>query len=183
MVKLFLIFFLCIHSFSALGTVNNKSTVILDKLPNDLQQLNFKRVGSAKFTFLFWDIYNSTLYTKSGKYLHDNYSDSVLFEIEYLKDITSADLLDRTIEQWKHLNIAELEYNKFIPELKLIWPDISSGDKLSMLVNNNQSIFYFNDVIIGQIPEKEFSKLFLAIWLSPKTSEKELRYQLLGETK
>jgi hypothetical protein len=183
MVKLFFIIFLFINSFSALGNVNNASKLVLDKLPNDLRELNFKIVGSAKFTVLFWDIYNSTLYTKSGNYLHDRYYDSLLFEIEYLKDITKDDLLDRTIEQWEHLNISELEYSKFIPILKAIWPDIISGDKLTMLVENKKSVFYFNEVIIGQVHEKEFSKLFLDIWLSPQTSEKSLRHQLLGETK
>jgi len=48
-------------------------------------------------------------------------------------------------------------------------------------VLNNQSVFYFNDVKVGSIEEKEFGELFLSIWLSPKTSQKKLRNQLLGE--
>jgi hypothetical protein len=113
--------------------------------------------------------------------LHNNSPNSLLFEIEYLRDITSIDLVDRTIEQWKHLDIAESEYSQFVPILKAIWPDISSGDKLTMLLQNNQSVFYFNDVRVGHIEAKEFSKLFLDIWLSPNTSQTKLRNQLLGE--
>lgn len=187
MIKLFFITYLWIFSSAALADNNENSLAVgklaIHTLPKDFSQLNFKEVGSAKFSVLFWDIYNSTLYTESGSYSHKNSPDSLLFEIEYLKDIKTNDLVDRTVQQWKYLDIPEPEYSKFIPTLKAIWPDIVSGDKLSMLVLNNQSVFYFNDVKVGSIEEKEFSELFLAIWLSPKTSQTKLRNQLLGETK
>jgi hypothetical protein len=186
MIKLFFISFLWISSLVVVANENNINSIMVsnlqfDKLPKDFSELNFKEVGSAKFSVLFWDIYHSTLYTKSGSYLHNSSPDSLFFEIEYLRDITSNDLVDRTIEQWKYLEIAESEYSQFVPTLKAIWPDISSGDKLAMLLQNNQSVFYFNDVRVGNIEAKEFSKLFLDIWLSPKTSETKLRNQLLGE--
>lgn len=186
MIKLFFIAFLWISSSGVVANENNGNSLAVGKLtietlPNNFSELNFKEVGSAKFSVLFWDIYNSTLYTKSGRYLHNNSPKSLLFEIEYLRDITSIDLVDRTIEQWKHLDIAESEYRQFVPILKAIWPDISSGDKLTMLLQNNQSVFYFNDVRVGHIEAKEFSKLFLDIWLSPNTSQAKLRNQLLGE--
>jgi hypothetical protein len=186
MIKLFFITFLWIFSSAALAGKNNGNSLAvgklpIDTLPKDFSQLNFKEVGSAKFSVLFWDIYNSTLYTESGSYLHKSSPDSLIFEIEYLKDITTDDLVDRTVQQWKHLDIAESEYSKFVPTLKAIWPNISSGDKLTMLLHNKQSVFYFNDVRVGGIEQKEFSKLFLDIWLSPKTSQTKLRSQLLGE--
>lgn len=145
------------------------------------KELGFTEVGNAKFTFLFWDIYHSTLYTKSGSYIPENPPAELIFEIEYLKDITAADLLERTIEQWQHLGFSKAQYNQFIPKLKAIWPDIYSGDKLALSVQNNKSMFYFNDVQVGVIEQAEFSQLFLAIWLSKKTSEPELRAELLGE--
>jgi hypothetical protein len=186
MIKLFFITFLWISSSDVVANEHNENRLAVGKLPIDtlpkgFRQLNFKEVGSAKFSVLFWDIYNSTLYTKSGSYLHNSSPNSLFFEIEYLRDITTNDLVDRTIEQWKYLEIAESQYSKFVPTLKAIWPDISSGDKLAMLLENNQSVFYFNDVRVGNIEAKEFSKLFLDIWLSPKTSETKLRNQLLGE--
>lgn len=191
--KYYCITFLLISSviFAANATSlldeSHKNIIRLEKLPNDLSQLNFKTVGKAKFSVLFWDIYNSTLYTKSGSYRHENANEkspqSLIFEIEYLKDITTEDLLEQTVKQWKHLKIPELAYSKYIPTLKAIWPNITPGDKLTMLVQNKQSVFYFNHVKVGYIEEAQFSKLFLDIWLSPNTSETELRSQLLGETK
>ncbi|MDX2369097.1 MAG: chalcone isomerase family protein [Colwellia sp.] len=180
MIKLFSIAILFINLIAFVANANNANSLNMDKLPKDVSQLNFKEVGSAQFSVLFWDIYNSTLYTKSGSYSHDASTESLIFEIEYLKDITRDDLLERTIQQWKYLKIPEAGYNKFIPILKTIWPDISSGDKLAMLVKNKQSVFFFNNVRVGHIEQKEFSKLFLDIWLSPNTSQTKLRKQLLG---
>lgn len=183
MINYIYIVFILVSSVIFVASANNENILPIEELPKDVSDLNFKVVGSAKFSVLFWDIYNSTLYTKSGKYLHKSSPKSLLFEIEYLKDITTNDLVERTVQQWKYLDISESEYSKFIPILKVIWPDISSGDKLAMLLQNNQSVFYFNDMKVGHIEEKEFSKLFLDIWLSPKTSQTKLRSQLLGETR
>jgi hypothetical protein len=180
MFKYFLVIGLLINSIDLNAHEKN---VAIERLPKNFSELKFKEVGKAQFTVLFWDIYNSALYTKSGRYSHENSPDSLIFEIEYLKDITAEDLLERTVQQWKHLNIPEVEYSQFIPRLKAIWPDISSGDKLTMLVQKKQSVFYFNQLKVGHIEQETFSKIFLDIWLSPETSQKKLRRQLLGETK
>jgi len=181
MPKIFLMIPIIITTVIFTVKADNNQHIVKDRLPDDFMELNFKEVGSTKFSFLFWDIYNSTLYTKSGVYLPENPALELIFEIAYLKDITAKDLLNKTVEQWQHVGFAEVEYTEFIPMLKAMWPDITSGDTLALLVNNNQSIFYFNDIKIGVIEQPAFSQLFLAIWLSEKTSQPELRTELLGE--
>lgn len=147
----------------------------------------FIQVGNAKFSVLFWDIYHSKLYTPSGNYLVEDNSDKLaierplLFEIEYLKDISSKDLISRTVEQWQHLNIKKNTFATYLPQLKAIWPNITSGDSLALLIENNKSSFYFNDEFIGSIDKEDFGELFLAIWLSPNTSQPKLRKKLLGD--
>lgn len=177
MINIILIIVLFING--VISVANASSEGLLERLPLAYQQLGFKEVGRARFSVLFWDIYTSTLYTKSGNYYHDNLPASLLFKIEYLKDITTEDLLERTIQQWEHLDIPESQYNPYISKLKAIWPNISAGDSLTMLVVKEKSIFYFNNVKVGVIPDQAFSKLFLDIWLSPETSQAQLRAQLL----
>ncbi|MFT5758348.1 MAG: hypothetical protein ACI9LM_003087 [Alteromonadaceae bacterium] len=168
------------HSNSYAYIENNQA---LENLPEVLSQLQLTLVGSAVFSVLFWDIYKSTLYTKTGNYNKQQAPEILLFEIEYLKDITAAELIKRTIEQWYHLEKAESQYLPYIAKLTSIWPDIKSGDKLTLLKQNGRSVFYFNHVKIGIIEQDEFSALFLDIWLSPKTSQKALRTELLGDSK
>jgi hypothetical protein len=160
-------------------TQKQLARLLQDQLPEELETLAFNKVGSAQFSVLFWDIYNSHLFTKSGRY-EENSDQDVIFKIEYLKDITAKELIKRTVEQWQHLKYKKSDYETFIPNLKRIWPNISAGDSLTLYRNNQSTEFYFNNMNIGDIDNEEFYKLFLAIWLSPDTSEPELRQSLIG---
>jgi hypothetical protein len=160
-------------------TQKQLARLLQDQLPEELETLAFNKVGSAQFSVLFWDIYNSHLFTKSGRY-EENSDQDVIFKIEYLKDITAKELIKRTVEQWQHLKYKKSDYEAFIPRLKSLWPNISAGDSLTLYRNNQSTEFYFNNMNIGVIDNEEFYKLFLAIWLSPDTSEPELRQSLIG---
>ncbi|WP_286267361.1 chalcone isomerase family protein [Thalassotalea atypica] len=138
-------------------------------------------MGKAMFTVLFWDIYESKLYTSSGRYPIDIVNEQLLFEIKYLTDISNEELIRRTIEQWQYIGFIDVHYQKFIPELKRLWPDITDGDSLSLLINNNRSYFYFNRDYLGEIQSSMFGQMFIDIWLSERTSQPRLRKQLMGE--
>ncbi len=172
---------LLINGVISVANAGNKD--LLERLPIDYSQLGYKEVGRAKFSVLFWDIYDSALYTKSGRYFDQVSAESLLFKINYLKDITTEDLLEQTIQQWQHLEVPKSTYIPYISTLKAIWPNISAGDSLTMLVDNGKSIFYFNNEKVGVIHQQEFSRLFLDIWLSPDTSQAQLRSQLLEGNK
>lgn len=140
--------------------------------------IGLKEVGSAQFSVLFWDVYKSRLLTTSG-----NYQDGIFpkaLEITYQMDITNKDLLEKTIEQWQHLEFEESEYQKYTSQLLALWPNIAEGDTLLLKVEESKSTFFYNGELLGKINDQEFGPLFLAIWLSEKTSQPELRAQLLG---
>lgn len=146
---------------------------------NWLNTLNsYKEVGNAKFSVFFFDIYKSRLLTPNGVFNFEN--KPYLFEITYLKDISSSDLIERTIEQWEHLNIDKESYQQYSALLSKLWPNIVASDRLAIQVNDKKSKFYFNNKFIGSINDDRFGDLFLAIWLSPETSQPELRAALLG---
>ncbi len=146
---------------------------------SELSKLGLVEVGSAKFTIMFWDIYDSRLYTSTGKYPVQLESEKLVFEITYLKDIDKDDLIERTAEQWQHIGVNEEVFRKYLPSLKDIWPDIKAGDSLSLLVEGEQSYFYFNQQLIGSLAHQDFGQQFIDIWLSTKTSQPQLRAQLL----
>ncbi len=151
-----------------------------EKAEQLIDRKNFKVIGQTTFTVLFWDIYSSQLLTSSGNY-PAKIDDELLFDINYLADISSEDLIKRTIEQWQHLGVPEAIYQSYLPQLKQMWPNIKDGDSLSLLVEQGSSHFYFNERYLGVIDETEFSEIFLSIWLSENTSQPELRDELLGQ--
>ena len=152
-----------------------------NNLTEYLAKQPFILLGKAKFSVLFWDIYESTLLTTNGQKPFDDACQQSLFEIEYLRDISKKDLLDNTVSQWQHLSIKESEYSVFLPLLERIWLDINAGDRLSMLTQQNKTLFYLNSEYIGEIDSLTFAKTFLSIWIDEDTSEPKLRLKLLGE--
>ncbi|WP_206484317.1 chalcone isomerase family protein [Thalassotalea sp. G2M2-11] len=148
--------------------------------PSTLDIAKYTVIGQARFSVLFWDIYDSRLLSSTGDYDTCENQDLV-FEIQYLKDIKAGELLTRTVEQWQHLSINQARYQAYLPKLAKLWPDIQQGDRLALLVSENASVFYFNNDYLGHIQGRDFGQLFLAIWLSPKSSQPELRQQLLGK--
>ena len=150
--------------------------------PNDLSDFlkssPIQQVGEATLSVLVWDIYQSKLATASGQYPDPN--NTVVYQINYLRNIESEDLIDKTIEQWQHIGIEDERYTPYLSKLRNIWPDISEGDQLAFASKGSNSAFYFNEELVGTISNPDFTDLFLAIWFSEKTSQPELRAALLG---
>jgi hypothetical protein len=135
------------------------------------------KVGSGQMDWLFFSVYDASLYTASGQYPVDDLP--LALQITYRKDIKRQHLIEATQEQWQHLGIKPAP--DWLQILADTWPNVKSGDVLTFVVQADDSnMFYLNDKAIGAVPDSQFSADFLAIWLSDKTSRPELRQQLIG---
>lgn len=142
--------------------------------------ITLKKVGEARMKVLFWHIYDSILYTATGRYEPD--ARPVRLEIRYLRNIRSADLVERTASEWDQLGIAKAHYTPWLQQLGKAWPDVAPNDTLAIEVDSrNQSTFFFNGKPLANLDDPDFGKNFLAIWLSPSTSQPEHRLALIGE--
>jgi hypothetical protein len=138
-----------------------------------------KKVGEAKLKILFWDVYNSTLYTQTGEYQAEQFPQTL--KIQYLRDIDAEDLIERTKDEWEKLGINQELFNQWIPLLTDIFPNIKEGDTLLLNVSENQqSEFFFNGKTIGKITDRTFGKSFLRIWLDENCSYPKVRNKLIG---
>jgi len=68
-----------------------------NKVPVLLETNNFKNIGNTTFSILFWDLYKSKLMTTSGKYPINVNNEKLIYEIEYLANISRDDLISRTV--------------------------------------------------------------------------------------
>ncbi|WP_105901588.1 chalcone isomerase family protein [Vibrio gangliei] len=151
--------------------------IVLPSWPVWAKEDHFKLVGEARMTHLFWDIYDAKLYTKTGTF--QRYQPPIKFSLTYLRNIKAKDIVSATNQQWEHLGQNGL-IGKYDQQLLSMWPDINQGDSLTLLVNDKGiSKFYYNQKKVGEIQDSNFSEQFLAIWLSPNTSEPDLRAQLI----
>ena len=170
-------------TFTQTGVLANNQVVDQQwnlELSKTLEKNAFKTISNTTFSFLFWDLYQSRLLSTSGQFPLLTDDEKLLYEIEYFKAISAESLVEKTVEQWQHLGYVPSRYKPYLNKLKRIWPDIKSGDKLTFVMNNISTAFYHNKRLVGVIDDIEFGPLFLDIWLSEKTSEPELRQELLG---
>lgn len=154
----------------------SKSTLLLN-------QTTYKQVGETKLKFLFWDVYESRLFSADGTYkAKDSFNDEypLVLEIEYLRDIDAKDLVENTIEQWQHLKLEQDQYEEYLPWLQQVWPNVKKGDRLAIYVDSTSSQFFFNGQSIDRVQSENFGQLFLSIWLSPNTSQPKLRKELIN---
>lgn len=149
--------------------------------PNQPTQA-LKEIGQGTMFWLFFDVYQAVLYSETGEYKKKGYPQAL--KIVYKRDINSDDLVTATENEWQKLALMTEDYQDWLPQLLLLWPDIKSGDQLIFLVGvNGVGHFYYNNQLLGCIESDNFSHAFLSIWLSNNTSEPELRRKLIGEIK
>ncbi|RYV02344.1 hypothetical protein SOPP22_09810 [Shewanella sp. OPT22] len=173
-----LIFLGLVLSFQAGASSLSQCSKQNEGLSDAKESLNL--VGTAKLKVWFWNVYTSDLYTPTGKY--SGKEQCLLFEINYLMDISKEELINSTVENWQHLGLTPNDYQGFVFKLEKIWPNVSKGDQLAFQVLPTESVFYLNGKPIGKIEDKHFASIFLSIWLSKKTTQPRLRKKLLGAT-
>lgn len=142
---------------------------------------NVKLVGQGQFSYLFWDLYQAQLYTADGSWSDYQQSSPVVLKLTYQRDISKADFIEATVDQWKHLQgQVSAQHKDWAKQLDKLWTDVKKGDQLScVLMPDSRVQFYFNDKLLGDVADPAFGPAFLDIWLSAKTSAPKLRRQLL----
>ncbi len=143
--------------------------------PSELQ-----KVGEAELRVLFWSVYNSRLYSTDGQYREGQRP--LQLEIEYLLDIKSEALVERTGSEWDSQGLTHERQEQWLAKLAELWPDVSKNDVLTLEIDeDDRSTFYRNGELLGVIEDPEFGDHFTGIWLSPTTTRPKLRLALTGQ--
>jgi hypothetical protein len=136
-------------------------------------------VGQAQLKVLFWPVYASRFYSADGEYRDGQRP--LRLEMQYLRDITTSDLVENTQSEWEHLPGVPPKSQQWLQRLSQIWPDVRVDDVLELQVDEQgRSTFLINGQPLGGIKDPDFGQHFLNIWLSPNTSRPKLRLALLG---
>ena len=80
-------------------------------------------------------------------------------------------------------SISDAQEAKWLADMLRVVPDVKKGDRvLGIHKPGTGADFWVNGKLVGEIQDAEFARLFFGIWLSPKTSEPQIRTLLLGGT-
>ena len=140
---------------------------------------NVLEVGNARLKVLAWTIYDSTLFSRDGEFR--GIEPGLILDINYRRNISRQALLKRTRLEWQRQGIARKQHTQWLAELEALLPGITKGDRITLVVGESlSSTFYFNGQQIGAMQDPDFTRDFLAIWLSENTSYPRVRDKLVG---
>ena len=136
-------------------------------------------VGESRLSFLFWDVYDASLYASDGVYHPDK---PFALSLRYLRDFSGSDIAERSIEEIRQQGLSDTSIlNLGREQFKATFPDVVAGDEIIGIHDPSEGAsFFLNGVLIGNIPNITLSRRFFDIWLSEKTSEPEMRKSLIG---
>lgn len=157
------------------------SVFALPPIPDSVQRYvpHAAAVGDGILSVAFWDIYQARLIAPQGKWTAKA---PYALDITYLTDIEGADIVARTIGEISAQGAAsDAQLATWKQQLETFFPDVKAGDHfMGVATQHGETVFYKNNIRIGNVKDKAFSKAFFAIWLGEKTSEPALRHKLLG---
>lgn len=136
-------------------------------------------VGSGERKVLFWHTYDSKLLTRGEAYTPDK---PFAIEHKYRTAYSKDELIGKTIrEMRRHGKFDMAEQERWSRQLKLFLSDVDTNDRLRAEVKPNKQVrFFINGKMTGAINDALFAELYPQIWLGMKTSEPNLRKQLLA---
>jgi len=139
-------------------------------------------IGKGRLTFWGFQVYDARLWALPGFKPDTLAVQPFALELSYLRGFDSQDVAERSIaEMRRSASISDAQAKAWIDEMMRALPDVKKGDRLMGIHRPGVGAqFFMNGKPTGEIRDAEFSRLFFGIWLSPKTSEPELRAALLA---
>ncbi|MFT6071497.1 MAG: hypothetical protein ACJAQ0_000504 [Dasania sp.] len=134
--------------------------------------------GQYQFTYFGFSIYDAALFMDQKC---ENLECDFILKLIYQRSFDKEDIVNRSIQEIDALYDLDKNQKKRYKKLLLsVLVDVQDGDIIDGKMINSYANFYHNNKYIGKVDEKKLSKYFFDIWLSPQTSEPEMRNALLN---
>lgn len=172
---------------AGLFCVNSQTQTASSPLPQELRPAVPAATLLGQATMKFWgfEVYQATLWVAPG-FVEGNYERSPFaLDLAYLRDFKGADIAQRSIAEMRRQSpMTPAQEIAWKTQMRALFPDVKRGDRITGV---NQpatgAVFWNNGRLLGEVRDPGFAKQFFGIWLSPQTSEPQLRRALLEQAK
>ena len=167
--------FFAICLFFALAAPVQASKDIVQKHVPEAEQ-----VGSVRFRYLFFDIYDASLYAPEGEFAED---EPFALKLVYLRDIQGEHIARQSIEEMRKQGVDnDVLLQNWQTQMQALFPDINEGDALlGIRVAADMALFFHNHTLIGEVSDPLFIERFFDIWLGENVRSARLQAKLLGK--
>lgn len=138
-----------------------------------------REVGSGRLTYMFWDVYDATLYAPRGQF---DPRKPFALRLEYLRSLKGRAIADTSAEEIRKQGFRdEVRLAAWHEQMVRMFPSVQEGSVLTgIYAPGKGTSFYSGGKKIGTIKDEEFGRYFFNIWLGPQTRAPSLRRKLIG---
>ena len=138
--------------------------------------------GQGTLRFLGLRVYDALLWTREPLAATQVERAMLALELRYARSLRGPLIAERSIEEMRRVGEFDDEQaQRWLSAMKRLFPDVNAGDRITGVHQpGERARFYFNGRLVGDVRDAAFARLFFGIWLSPRTSEPQLRAALLG---
>ena len=140
------------------------------------------QAGSGELRFLGLSIYQARLWVSPRFDASDFGAHPLALELTYQRAFSAEAIAKRSLEEMRRIgSFTEVQATRWQQALQAALPDVQPGDRLVGLYQpGTGATFQLRGRTVGTVADPAFARLFFGIWLSPLTSEPQLRAALLG---
>ena len=139
--------------------------------------------GEGQLRFLRLRIYDAKLWVTPPFEAESYQRHPLALELTYHRAFSGAAIAQRSIEEiQRQRNLSPAQAERWQQALAAVLPDVQAGDRLTSLYQPELGMrLWRGNQELSAIQDAELAQLFFGIWLSPRTSEPDLRRALLGQ--
>ena len=135
--------------------------------------------GAGKYSVLFITAYDAELWSDARPW---SMNAPFALTLRYHMGFSSDYLVNRMLREMKGVNpaLSDADIARYKKAMAFFAP-ASSGDEMTMLYEPGQPVKFFkNGAPTGEVSEPGFAQDFFGVWLSPNSSDPDLRKSLLN---
>lgn len=138
--------------------------------------------GQGHLRFLGLRVYDARLWAGPRFEVADFGAQSLALELSYHRAFTGVAIAQRSIEEIeRQCELPPVQAQRWLKALSAVLPDVQPGDRLTGIHQPGVGMrLWRGSQSLGAIDDPELARRFFGIWLSPRTSEPDLRRALLA---
>ena len=139
--------------------------------------------GRGLLRFLGLRVYQARLWAGANAVAADWAAVPFALELEYARELKGADIAERSLKEMRRQGeITPVVAQRWLALMQQLFPDVKEGDRITGVHQPGQGArFFLNGRARGApVGDEDFARVFFGIWLSPRSSEPDLRAALIG---
>ena len=139
--------------------------------------------GSGRLRVFGFQVYDAALWVAPG-FRPDAFARyPFALELSYLREFSGPMIAQRSLDEMRRIgSFTDAQADAWQRAMAAAFPDVKKGDRITGVHKPGfGATFLTNGKPSGEVRDPEFARLFFGIWLSPNTSQPQLRQALLAK--